>query len=56
MGMGVRKPWVGVQYTMNIEVKIPWIGVDIPWIGGLIYHGYGGQHTMDTGSGSIYHE
>ena len=22
-------------------------GVKIPWIGGSIYHGYGGQNTMD---------
>ena len=22
-------------------------GIKIPWIGGSIYHRYGGQHTMD---------
>jgi hypothetical protein len=32
------------------EVKIPWIrGVNMPWMEGSIYHGYGGQNTMDGG-------
>ena len=37
-------------------------GDDIPWVGGSIYHGYGGQYTMDWGGvdipwveGSIYY-
>ena len=36
-------------------------GVDIPWVGGSIYHGWGGQYTMGRGvdiiwlRGSIYH-
>ena len=32
-------PWVGGQHTMGR-------GVDIPWVGDSIYHGYGGQNTM----------
>ena len=37
-------------------------GVDIPWVRGSIYHGYGGRYTMDRGvkipwvGGSIFHE
>ena len=43
------------------EVKIPiGRGVDIPWVGGSIYHGYGGQIPWIGGlkipwvGGSIY--
>jgi hypothetical protein len=39
---------------MGRGVDIPWIEeIDIPWVGGLIYHGQCGQNTM--GRGSIYH-
>ena len=36
-------------------------GVDIPWVGGSIYHGYGVRYSMIRGArytwvgGSIYH-
>jgi hypothetical protein len=52
--VGVNIPCEGGQYTMGRgliyhgkRVNIPWVwdrytmerGVDIPWVGGLIYHG-----------------
>jgi hypothetical protein len=29
-------------------------GVDIPWVGGSIYHGLGGQYTMGRGVDILY--
>ena len=31
----------GDQNTMGRELDIPWVGDQIPWIGGSVYHGQG---------------
>jgi len=38
MGRGVKIPWVGGRYTMDMGVDIPWLGVKIPLVRGSIYH------------------
>ena len=35
------------QYAMGRGVDIPWVGwVNIPLVGGSIYHGQGSRYTM----------
>ena len=43
-------PWIeGSIFPWHV-VKMPWIGVRYTMVKGLIYHGYGGQKTIDRGS------
>ena len=42
MGRGVDISWIGGRYTMNKEVKMPWVG-------GSIYQGKGGRYTITRG-------
>ena len=54
MGREFNIPWVGDQHIIDRGVKIPWVGFNIPGIGGSICHGQGvkrlsvkDQNTMD---------
>ena len=38
MGRGVKIPWVGGRYTMDMVVDIQWVGVTIPLVRVSIYH------------------
>ena len=53
MGIGSIYHGSGGSKRHKHGVKIRWVGVEIPWVEGPIYHGYGGQNTM--GRKSIYH-
>ena len=46
MDRGVDLPWIGGQYTMVRESIYHGKGFDIPWVGDLIYHGYGCQSAI----------
>ena len=48
MGKWVFIPFVGCQNTIDRGVDI-----HVPWVGGSIYHVYGGRYTM--GRESKYH-
>ena len=44
MGRGVNIPWLWGRYTMDRGSIYHESGVDIPWVGMSIYHGWGIQY------------
>ena len=43
------------RYIMGCWIDIPWVGVDISWIGGSIYSGKGGRYVMGRGGQYTMH-